>query len=273
MRVKPTWSRTSDASARSSARHTTRLTTLEAWSDERGNRILYDGRLDEKVKLAFSGSNNTLVVEQGARLGSLTVDFNCDNGRLSIGRSEGVPAFSAAIRVGQDAQVVIGHDVSTTTTVAMSAVEGARLRVGDDVMIASGVQVRCDDGHPIFDVRTGRRVNPARDIVIGDHVWIGLGAMLLGGASLGSGSVVGAGSVVTGRFPNNCVVAGVPARLVRRDVAWERPHLSLERPYYKPDATTVRKSPYWALTDEHPESPLRPRARRRGWSSSRESRP
>jgi hypothetical protein len=51
----------------------------------------------------------------------------------------------------------------------------------------------------------------------------------------------------------------VPARVIRTDIAWERPHLSLAKPYYKPDASTITKSPYWALT----ELPRRPTWRRR----------
>jgi acetyltransferase-like isoleucine patch superfamily enzyme len=141
----------------------------------------------------------------------------------------------------------------------MSAVEGAEITIGDDVMFASDNQLRCDDGHPIFDVRSGKRVNPSRSIEVADHVWLGWGAVLLGGTVVGEGSVVGIRSVVKGTFPNNCVLAGVPARVLRKDVAWERPHLSLVKPFYKPDASTVKKSRYWHLTREDGEAP------RRGW--------
>ena len=106
------------------------------------------------------------------------------------------------------------------------------------------------DGHPIFDVRTGLRINTSKPITVGNHVWLGIESVLLGGASLGSGSVVGARALVTKPFPNNCIVAGVPARVIRTDIAWERPHLSLVRPYYKPDASTITKSEYWNFTDE-----------------------
>jgi tetrahydrodipicolinate N-succinyltransferase len=123
--------------------------------------------------------------------------------------------------------------------------------------------VRADDGHPIFDVRTGLRVNPSRSITIGDHVWLGRFATVLGGVSIGEGTVIGYGSVVTRNIPNNCVAAGSPARVVRRDIAWERPHLSLVRPYYKPDASTIKRSTYWNLTKEEPSSGGRRRGLRR----------
>lgn len=231
-----------------------RVTTLAGYSDENGNQIVYGGSIDSAIQIKFTGSNNRLEVADGARIGRLFVDFDCDNGRVTIGPSKGVPAFLANIRVGQDSTVTIGADVSSTTAVAISAAEGTTVSVGDDVMFASENQVRADDGHPIFDVATGARVNVSRSISIGNHVWVTRAATVLGGVSIGDGSVIGYGSVVTRSVPNNCVAAGVPAKVVRRDVAWERPHLTMIKPYYKPDASTVRRSPYWNRTADVAEA-------------------
>lgn len=241
----------------------TSVTILSEWSDDRDNAISFPGHQESGIQIHFTGSNNRLVVAEGARIGTLAVHFNCDNGYMEIGPSSGVPALSMNVRIGQDAKIVIGANVSCTAKVGMSAVEGAAIHVGDDVMFASENQLRCDDGHPIFDVRSGKRINVARDISIGAHVWVGWGAVVLGGTTVGAGTVLGMGSIVKGTFPNNCVVAGTPARVLRRDVAWERPHLSLVKPFYKPDASTIKKSKYWALTvDPTYRQPLLTRARR-----------
>jgi len=239
------------------------VTELAPYADSRGNRITFDGRITENIAIQFAGARNRVVVRGPVRLAELTVDFDCDDGLLQIGPSQNVPAFSAAIRIGQDSTVRIGRDVSSTSTVAMSATEGTTITIGDDVMFASDNQVRADDGHPIFDVRTGNRVNVSQSIRIGAHVWLGRMSVVLAGARIGSGSVIGYGAIVTGRIPNNCIAVGVPARVIRRDTAWERPHLSLVRPYYKPDASTVAKSPYWALTEEPAPPSWRRRAVRR----------
>lgn len=45
---------------------------------------------------------------------------------------------------------------------------------------------------------------------------------VLSNSEIGDGSIIGANSVVTKKFPNNCVVAGNPAKLLRKDVAWDR---------------------------------------------------
>lgn len=239
------------------------VTRLAQYRDERGNEIVYSGAIEEGITILFSGRNNRLVVADTAQLKKLKVDFNCNRGLLEIGGSSGVPPLSATVRLGQKSTVRIGENVSSTASVTISAVEGTQVIVGDDVMFASENEVRTDDGHPIFDVRTGKRVNVSRSIRIGNHVWLARHATVLGGVNIGDGAVIGFGSIVTKPIPNNCVAAGVPARVVRRDIAWERPHLSLSRPFFKPDASTIEKSIYWNLTEPEPAAPRRrSRARR-----------
>ena len=58
--------------------------------------------------------------------------------------------------------------------------------------------------------------NVARDIVVGDGTWIGMGSVVLDGASIGSGCVVAAGSVVRDIFPDNVLIGGVPARIIKK---------------------------------------------------------
>jgi acetyltransferase-like isoleucine patch superfamily enzyme len=52
-------------------------------------------------------------------------------------------------------------------------------------------------------------------IVIGDHAWLGVGAIVLNGVRIGEGAVVGAGSVVTEDVPDGAIAVGVPARVVK----------------------------------------------------------
>lgn len=231
----------------------TKVTSLAKYSDAHGNIIDCNATIPGDISITFKGKNNRIVVADKARVVKLSVTFDCDNGTLIIGSNTKVGGISMNIRVGQDGTVKIGDNVSTTSTCVVSAVEGATVSFGNDVMIATNNQFRADDGHPIFSVETGKRVNPARDITIGDHVWFAFGAVALGGATVGNGSVIGFGSLVTGRIPNNVVAVGSPAKVIRRHIAWERPHLSLVKPYYKPEVSSVSKSEeYWKLTEEDP---------------------
>lgn len=226
------------------------LTKIDNYSDSQGNEIISERTVSERVSVNFRGKNNRLIVDPTANIQRLDITFDCDNGSVSIGRNIGKPALLAYMRVGQDSRVIIGDDVSSTRLCVFVAVEGTTLRVGNDVMIASSVEIRTDDAHPIFDVASGMRVNPSTNVTIGDHVWLGNRSVIMSGTEIGDGSVVGHSALVKGRFPNNCIIAGVPARILKQDIAWERPHLSLSKPFYKPDASTVAKSPYWNFTTD-----------------------
>jgi acetyltransferase-like isoleucine patch superfamily enzyme len=61
-----------------------------------------------------------------------------------------------------------------------------------------------------------------RDVAVGSNVWIGYGACVLRGIRVGDNSIVGTNAVVTKDVPQNAVVGGVPARLLRTREAPER---------------------------------------------------
>lgn len=227
-----------------------KLTVLSDYNDDQGNTISSPTTFSNNIAITIRGNNNRIIVDRGARINRLTVIFDCDNGTVIIGPSRR-HGFSMSIQLGEDSTVKIGADVTTTNTCIVNAAEGSSVIFGDDVMIASQNQFRSHDGHPIFDVATGKRVNPSKDIIVGNHVWFGAQAIALAGANIGDGSVIGFGSIVTRRIPNNCIAVGSPARVVRKSIAWERPHLSFVAPPYKPDAGSVVKSEkYWNRTEE-----------------------
>ena len=222
------------------------LKCLEAYSDADGNEVVFDGKIDTGIVIRFAGRNNKLVVKKGSRVSHTTFMFDCDDGVCEIG----VNTFRGTIRIGEKSRVVVGDAVSVVGPCYISTVEHASVVIGNDCMMGAHNEIRADDAHPIFDVITGERVNLPKSIRIGDHVWISTGAIVLGGSEIGDGSIIGHSSVVKGLIPNNCTAAGSPARVLRRDVAWERPHLSLSRPHYKPSADAVQKSKYWSLTGD-----------------------
>ncbi|NTF34236.1 acyltransferase [Rhizobium skierniewicense] len=92
---------------------------------------------------------------------------------------------------------------------------GCEITIGEEVFIADQAIIRDWDGHNLVG-----RPNKA-PIRIGNHVWIGMRAMILKGVTIGDGAVIAAGAVVTKDVPPRSVVAGNPAKIVRDDIAWE----------------------------------------------------
>lgn len=66
-------------------------------------------------------------------------------------------------------------------------------------------------------------------VIIGDNVWVGDNVVILPGTRIGSGCVIGANAVVSGQYEDNCIIAGVPAQVIKKYDAksrkWERTNL------------------------------------------------
>lgn len=97
------------------------------------------------------------------------------------------------------------------------------IEIGDDVLIASNVQIYTATHSTVMMERLVQDWHPGKEICqtyakpvkIGNGAWIGGGAIILPGVTIGERSVIGAGSVVTRSIPADCVAVGNPCRVIR----------------------------------------------------------
>ncbi len=89
-----------------------------------------------------------------------------------------------------------------------------KITIGDNVFFGPGVQIYAAT-HPL-DAIERRTVESSKPVTIGNDCWIGGNAIILPGVVIGNGVTVGAGAVVTKNVPDNVLVAGNPARLIRK---------------------------------------------------------
>jgi acetyltransferase-like isoleucine patch superfamily enzyme len=177
------------------ARLAARLALRKLWH---GRKLVLDG-------LAFIGPGCTLQIG--------------DKGRIELGRwswvghgtklrcHEGVISLGAKSVLGQECTVSAYQHVS----------------IGRECVIADRVML-IDFDHGVVDVDRPIRLQGIykRDVRIGNNVWIGYGACVLRGVTVGDNAVIGTNAVVTRDVPENAVVAGVPARVVRMRDAPQR---------------------------------------------------
>ncbi|HAP6784926.1 TPA: chorismate mutase [Enterococcus faecium] len=88
------------------------------------------------------------------------------------------------------------------------------IEIGDNCKFAPNVQLYTAT-HPLHPVKRNSGLEYAKPIKIGNNVWLGGGVIVTPGVTLGDNVVVGAGSVVTKSFPDNVVIAGNPARIIK----------------------------------------------------------
>jgi acetyltransferase-like isoleucine patch superfamily enzyme len=95
----------------------------------------------------------------------------------------------------------------------------SNISIGENCLIASNTNIFDSNRHDISFENLPNRLNISKkpkDILIEDYVWIGLNSIILPGVKIAYGSVVGAGSIVTKDVPPMSIVAGNPAKIIRK---------------------------------------------------------
>jgi acetyltransferase-like isoleucine patch superfamily enzyme len=134
---------------------------------------------------------------------------------VTIGRNV---TLIASYKASPDPTIKIGDRVYLGYETFMSCADS--ISVGNRVLIAEGCSIYDNNNHPIDpDARAKNEPITKKDIapvIIEDDVWIGANAIILKGVKIGRGSVVATGSIVTCDIPAMTVVAGNPAKIVKK---------------------------------------------------------
>ena len=113
---------------------------------------------------------------------------------------------------GKDARVEIGDDVRIS---GCSITAEQHIKIGNRVMIGSGVLIMDTDAHPLApNARQKNEAPKTAPVFIEDDVFIGTRAIILKGVRIGSGAVIAAGAVVTKDVPKGCIVIGNPSIII-----------------------------------------------------------
>lgn len=128
--------------------------------------------------------------------------------------------MGVSIRLFKNAILRIGEGFYANANCSFSS--NKEISIGKDVLFGWNVNIRDSDGHNIYDANTKEVINMDQEVVIEDHVWIASMATVMKGATISRDSIVGYGSIVTKKFAEGkCILAGVPAKIVKRDIEWE----------------------------------------------------
>jgi acetyltransferase-like isoleucine patch superfamily enzyme len=203
--------------------HRTRIQSLQ------GNRIVFNDARLYRCQITFAGTGNVVEIGADTILHRAKISVIGNGNRLQIGSHVRIRGGATLVAEDTGSMIAIGNSTTMTTPTIVCS-EGGRISIGDDCMIAMGTCIRNSDGHAIFDSASGLRINPAANITIGDHVWLGISSLILKGSVIGNGAIVGAYSIVTGGVEPGCVAVGSPAHSIRKNVVWTRDRNTESRP-------------------------------------------
>ncbi|MBF4434718.1 MULTISPECIES: acyltransferase [unclassified Vibrio] len=144
-----------------------------------------------------NGKNNHLIIHDDANLKGVSIELNGENCTLEIG-----------------ANCVIGENCFFSCRE-----RNTQLVIGDNCMFSRNVKIMTSDGHNIL--QNGKRINLAKSIYIGSHVWLADNVTVLKGVNIGNNSVVGINSTITNSVSANVIAVGNPAEVIKDNTSWE----------------------------------------------------
>jgi acetyltransferase-like isoleucine patch superfamily enzyme len=181
-----------------------------------GKKAIYSCRgnlLSTRITLP---NGNLINISAGARLRNAEITIRGIRNKLVI---DSDTFFSRKIEMfGDDNAITIGSK-SRINGASLYAHNGKSITIGSRCLFSTAIDIRTTDSHKIFS-KDGARINPDKDVVIEDRVWIGRMVSVLKGSHIQEGSVIGSMSLVVGKLPPRSICAGVPARTIREDIEW-----------------------------------------------------
>ena len=188
---------------------------------QKNNKFTISDSLIKKNNIEIFGSNNKCNIDLGSKIENLYIKIKGKNNSLFIKKNCKILTGKINI-IGDDLHFLIGNNTTIREFDSVLVGKKKSISIGNDCMLGSNIKIWNGELHPIYSLTSKKRLNNAKSIEIGDHVWIGSDVVILKGSNISEGSVVGVRSLVKGKVEKNVVVAGSPAQKIRDNIKWKR---------------------------------------------------
>lgn len=166
----------------------------------KGNKISY---CPEGLKIYIWGNGNVIDIDP-------SVSFF--QGKIEIGEGQS-PTNNCIVKIGAKSSAA-GIHISLRE-------DNSTITIGKNCMFSWGIKIWNTDFHAIYSETTKECLNIGKAITIGDHVWLSQATYVLKNTTIAENSIVGAGAIVSKKFTEpNVIIAGIPARVVKRGINW-----------------------------------------------------
>jgi acetyltransferase-like isoleucine patch superfamily enzyme len=154
-----------------------------------------------------------LILEDGVHINALSKEG------ITFGRNVTIGKDSILASTGVVANLGVGINIGDYSAVGAQSFIGGQggVTLGNDVIMGPGVRIFSENHvYSSRDRKIRQQGESRQGVCIEDDCWIGANVIVVDGARIGRGSVVAAGAVVTKGCPPGSVLAGVPARVIKR---------------------------------------------------------
>lgn len=171
--------------------------------DGRGNKVAIYGEL-YNTHIFIYGSNNTLVLDRKCRIHNTSITIRAENSIVSVDKLSTIGGGNI-VCMGVNNKIIIGKRC----------------------MFSDSIDIWNSDSHPIYSLETEQIINVSKEIIIGDDVWIGKNSAVLKGVHIGNGAICGMKSLVTKDIPEKSLCVGLPAKVIKSNIYWERKYIEV----------------------------------------------
>lgn len=165
-------------------------------------------RMDKKIKLG-----------KGVNIGDHVVIDALSKKGVKIGSNVRIGDYTRILCTGSLKKLGVGFEIGDNCGIGENCFFGSAggISIGNDVIMGQNIRFHSEN-HNYSDINMPIRAQGVtnKGIKIGNDCWIGAGAVFLDGAELGDGCVVASNSVVNKRIDNNSIIAGMPAKIIKK---------------------------------------------------------
>ena len=189
------------------------------------NRVVGNPEINNTT-ISFKGDNNILYCEGNVKITNAQLLFEGNNSIVYLSSAMNTQ-YSVTLVIYNNSTFFIGRECNLSSPININIQENQNVIIGADCSLSSGVNIRTSDIHPIYDNNTKQRINHAKSVFIGDHVWIGHLSYISRGVNIGSGAIVDNYSFIphNRRIHSNSLVVGNPVRVEKQNVFYTKEFL------------------------------------------------
>ena len=170
---------------------------------------------------------NSKIYTGMIRIGKVGVGIFDEKKSRNIWQVGGKVIFEGKCVIGQGSRLSVGHNATITfgnnftITAESSIICHKNIKFGNDCLLSWDILIMDTDSHKIKN-KDNDVINSPKEIIVGNHVWIGCRATILKGSLIPDDSIIGANTTVNRRLENtNSIFAGNPIKEVKREIYWE----------------------------------------------------
>lgn len=187
----------------------------------KGAKLTRKNALLIKTKIKCFGKGNTITISEGAVLYKSTITITGNNNNVLIGKGSSLKHVNINVEDSGN-NVIIGERTYLCGNTNIGCIESTSIKIGNDCLFSANIEIRSGDSHGIYSADK-KRLNFSKNVVIGNHVWLAQGVYVLKGVNISDNTVVGAGAIVAKSIEEpNCIIAGNPAKIIKRDIVWDK---------------------------------------------------